>query len=302
MGPRAQPRAGTERRLPCWRVAWAGLPGAVEETAVERPEHAALLRAVGAGPPPRRFAHFLAGPSGGAAAGAAAAPAVGCLRELERLRELPGGQVLARSVGLCRVRRGPARRGPAGFEEADCEVLPERRAGPGPAAGPGAGAEDTLRWAAWEAWPAGAPAFTVAATQQVVLGVPGPGAPPPPPLQPAEVGELDAVLRAEASVWRRYRAVRRAALGGASAAEALPEPLASLSPPGAAELFGRGPCGGLPPFRRALKLSYALSAFLPEFSPGAGRQALLEASSVEARLRLLEAVLARHEEALLLSQ
>ena len=109
------------------------------------------------------------------------------------------------------------------------------------------------------------------------------------------------MLRAEASVWQRYRAVRCAALGGAPAAEALPEPLASLAPPGAAGPRERGRGGGLPPFRRALKLSYALSAFLPEFSPGAGRQALLEASSVEARLGLLESALARHEEALLLS-
>ena len=284
--------------VPCWRVAWAGLPGAVEEVAVGRPEHAALLRAVGAGPSPRRFAHFLAAGPGGGRGGAAAAPRVGCLRELESLRELPGGQVLARSVGLCRVRRGATRRGAAGFEVADCEVLFEGAEG----AGAGAGAEEALHWAEWEAWP-GAPAFTVAATQQVVLGVPGPTAPLPPPLPPppAASGGLDSVLRAEASVWRRYRAVRRVALGDSPAAEALPEPLASLAPPGAAEPRDRGRRGGLPPFRRALKLSYALSAFLPEFSPEAGRQALLEASSVEARLGLLEAALARHEEALLLS-
>ena len=149
--------------------------------------------------------------------------------------------------------------------------------------------EMEVEWAAWEA-ARGVPAFTVAATQQAVLGLPT--SPPPPGLSAAgSWAGWGPALRAEADVWQLYRACRVRALSRAPEAELLPEPLASLQP-------GTVPASRLPPHRRALKLSYALSAFLPEFSQTLGRQELLEAPSVEARLRLLQATLRRHEAAL----
>ena len=301
----ARASASALRGLPCWRVAWAGLPGAVEEALVGRPAHAALLREVGRQRAGRRglFAQFLlpgSGSRGGQApelgSSGAQTPQVGTLRELESLKELPGGQVLARSVGLCRIRATDGFRlaagagGGASFEVADCEVFLERAGGEeGTAPARDDDGEEaaerliTLEWATWEA-ARGVPAFTVGATQQAVLGLPT--SPPPPGLSATGCGAgWGSALRAEVDVWQRYRAVR--ALSGAPEAE-LPEPLASLEP-------GIAAASHLPPHRRALKLSYALSAFLPEFSPTLGRQELLEAPSVEARLRLLQAVLRRHE-------
>jgi hypothetical protein len=69
-----------------------------------------------------------------------------------------------------------------------------------------------------------------------------------------------------------------------------------LTPPVAAALqpvlddAEGGRYGGWPPLRRARWLSFALAAALPEVARGPGRQALLEAPSVAARLALLRQV------------
>jgi hypothetical protein len=60
-----------------------------------------------------------------------------------------------------------------------------------------------------------------------------------------------------------------------------------------AELDAAGPGAWLPPLRRAQRLSYALASILGDVSPDEGRQALLEAGSTSARLRLGLAALRR---------
>ncbi len=71
---------------------------------------------------------------------------------------------------------------------------------------------------------------------------------------------------------------------------------AAASPPGAP------PAGSLhpsyPAIRRAQRLSYALASVLADVSPNEGRQALLEAPSVSARLRLALAGLRKHRSVL----
>jgi Lon protease-like protein len=59
------------------------------------------------------------------------------------------------------------------------------------------------------------------------------------------------------------------------------------------ELDAAGPGAWLPPLRRAQRLSYALASILGDVSPDEGRQALLEAGSTSARLRLGLAALRR---------